>query len=162
MWLPWFCSALGIKEAWTEVDNVDRRHSLSVAEFHLKYEIPGKPVVITDVVKKWGAYKTWSKESLIKRTVGASFEAGPVRITMQDYFRYANSTSDERPLYIFDKHFADNDLNLAADYTVPDYFSDDLFRLLGSSRPDHRWLIVGPKRCAVRVWCLCACILRFC
>lgn len=29
---------------------------------------------------------------------------------------------------------------------VPEVFSEDLFSILGASRPDHRWLIVGPAR----------------
>ena len=70
---------------------------------------------------------------------------------------------------MFDKFFADTAPELADDYTVPDYFDDDLFDLLipkhgseyarstdagrrqdaktsGSPRPANRWLIIGPKR----------------
>ena len=36
--------------SWLEVDNVDRRSNLSLAEFREQYEIPNKPVILTDVV----------------------------------------------------------------------------------------------------------------
>lgn len=32
------------------------------------------------------------------------------------------------------------------DYSVPEYFSEDLFSVLGASRPNFRWLIIGPSR----------------
>jgi len=61
-----------------------------------------------------------------------------------------SSNRDESPLYLFDKDFTTkpttNGVSLAKDYSIPGTFSDDLFTLLGNARPDHRWLIVGPKR----------------
>jgi hypothetical protein len=34
----------------------------------------------------------------------------------------------------------------SADYWPPACFGTDMFAVLGSQRPDHRWLIVGPER----------------
>ncbi|MCJ1306533.1 hypothetical protein MMC25_000176 [Agyrium rufum] len=31
-------------------------------------------------------------------------------------------------------------------YRIPECFGEDIFSILGSTRPDHRWLIVGPAR----------------
>lgn len=35
---------------------------------------------------------------------------------------------------------------MASAYTVPEYFEEDLFKLLGDKRPDYRWLIIGPRK----------------
>ena len=56
----------------------------------------------------------------------------------EDYFRYMRLQQDDAPLYLFDKHFATTCPRLAADYSVPPAFSEDLFGLLGDSRPDFR------------------------
>ena len=47
--------------AWTERDTVERRSNLSLEEFIEEYEKPSKPVIITDVVTNWEAYKSWNK-----------------------------------------------------------------------------------------------------
>ena len=35
------------------MDNIDRRSGLSLAEFRAQYELPNRPVVLTDVVGGW-------------------------------------------------------------------------------------------------------------
>ena len=36
------------------------------------------------------------------------------------------AVQEERPLYLFDKHFGDKCPELLSDYTIPPYFADDL------------------------------------
>jgi hypothetical protein len=55
------------------------------------------------------------------------------------------NNTDESPLYLFDREFADK-TELAAEYKVPDIFAADYFKVLESIRPDYRWLIIGPER----------------
>lgn len=63
-----------------------------------------------------------------------------------------HAQSDESPLYVFDRSFAEK-TNIssslstpAAAYSSPSAFGPDLFSLLGPHRPDSRWLIMGPTR----------------
>jgi hypothetical protein len=71
---------------------------------------------------------------------------------MEEYWAYAHETTEEAPLYLFERDFAEVP-GLQQDYSVPPFFSrhahhgSDLFSLLGDDRrPDHKWLVVGPKR----------------
>lgn len=44
-----------------------------------------------------------------------------------------------QPLYLFDKKFCKRAPQLAKDFSVPPYFQDDLFSVLGEDkRPDYR------------------------
>jgi len=54
------------------------------------------------------------------------------------------SVKSEAPLYLFDPQFAEKAPELLKDYQVPEYWNEDLFSVLGNSRPDYRWLIIGP------------------
>lgn len=121
---PFWCASAPLKTEWvTGVENVDRKSNLSYEEFVEAYEKPNKPVIITDVVRKWPAFSLW-KDSYLVETAGENvFSAGGFKMTFQDYFQYCKfSGSDDQPLYIFDKSFAKNVPQLAADYSVPKYF----------------------------------------
>lgn len=55
------------------------------------------------------------------------------------FHAYARAQCDEMPLYLFDKHFVRSAPALAADYTPPAIFGEDLFALLSPEhRPDYR------------------------
>jgi hypothetical protein len=62
------------------------------------------------------------------------------------YLTYMATTTDESPLYLFDHSFATKMSLPPTAYTPPPCFGLDYFTLLGASRPDHRWLIIGPAR----------------
>jgi hypothetical protein len=143
---PWLCASLGICREWLERSCIPRRSNLSVEDFVIEFERPNKPVIITDVVTKWPAFKKWNKEYLLSRYSERSFAAGPVDMTLKDFYRYSEMAQEERPLYLFDKTFADKCPELAADYSIPPYFADDLFSVLGEERPDWRWIIIGGAR----------------
>lgn len=42
---------MAIDAAWLEVDNIERRAGLSLADFREQFELPNKPVILTDVVR---------------------------------------------------------------------------------------------------------------
>ncbi|KAI8818137.1 uncharacterized protein EV422DRAFT_190700 [Fimicolochytrium jonesii] len=128
------------------IDNIERRSNLSYREFVVEYAKPNKPVILTDVVSQWPAYEKWSEDYLLEHYGNKMFTAEAVRIPFRDYLSYSqNCTQDEAPLYLFDKRFAEG-TSLSEDYTVPEYFKEDFFGVLGEQRPDYRWLIIGPAR----------------
>ena len=111
-----------------------------------------KPFILQGIVSKWPAYKKWDIQYLLDQfpSGDATFQIESVEWSLPTYIEYMSSNRDESPLYLFDKDFATkttaNGIALEEDYTIPETFREDLFILLGKARPDHRWLIVGPKR----------------
>ncbi|KAI8476748.1 MAG: hypothetical protein J3K34DRAFT_453134 [Monoraphidium minutum] len=72
---------------------------------------------------------------------------------MDHFLRYISDpehSQDDSPLYIFDGTFADPSrasAPMAADYSPPGLFSEDLFHLAGEKRrPPYRWVVIGPAR----------------
>jgi Cupin-like domain len=150
----WRCQSAELDPSWLEVENVARVNAadLSAAEFCEQFEIPGVPVVVTGLVDKWEASKPgiWTREDFAERFGEMDFVAGGFEFNMRRYLEYGDATVGkcDQPLYLFDKNFATKAPALAAEYDVPDYFSDDLFQHMGpgdSARPAYRWLIIGPR-----------------
>lgn len=146
----WRCLTTLISSAWLEHTDVSRisAEKASPEFFREHFDRRNIPVIITDVVKKWAAYSNWTREGLVNRCGDIHFNAGGCYFSLRHYFAYCEAVEnkDDQPLYIFDKHFANKVPSLTEDYAVPEYFSDDLFNVLGENRPDYRWLIIGPAR----------------
>lgn len=112
-----------------------------------------RPFILTEPVKQWPVYKTWSTDQLLSTYADVAFRAESVDWPLKTYLDYMNSEADESPLYLFDRSFVEKmklavstQPNQASDYWPPSCFGSDLFSVLGDNRPDHRWLIVGPER----------------
>jgi hypothetical protein len=134
---------------WVEQcpDNIDRRAGLSVAEFDAEYGFPNKPVILTDQVPTWPAWKKWNKADLIRRFEGQTFQVGRVEQTLDKYFVYCAQSQEEKPLYLFDNLYGEKYPDMLEDYVVPPYFRTDYFSLLGKEdRPSFRWMLMGPPR----------------
>jgi hypothetical protein len=142
---PFYCAAIGM-EPYTTVENIDRRSGLTLEQFIQEYERPGKPVIITDGAQHWPARTIWSTNHFLKRWPDAVLRAESVDMTMTNYFKYAEGTQDESPLYLFDKNIGERCEGILDDIEVPMYFREDFFGMMGERRPDYRWLIVGPAR----------------
>ena len=147
LYQPWLCAALDIDDSWINVDNIDRRSSLSLEEFKESYEEMNKPVIITDVIPTWKAYECWSKDTFREAFKQTAVLVGDAPMKFDAYLKYCDEQEDEIPLYMFDKDFCTKAPQLEGDYSVPIYFQEDLFSFLGKSdRPDYRWLIYGPYK----------------
>ncbi|KAH4932944.1 tRNA wybutosine-synthesis-related protein 4 [Parastagonospora nodorum] len=113
-----------------------------------------KPFILTDPVKDWPVYGTWTPEYLLEKFPDVKFRAEAVDWPTSTYLSYMHNQSDESPLYVFDRAFAEKtgiDTTAAphsegASYWSPEAFGSDLFSVLGQHRPDCRWMIMGPKR----------------
>ncbi|KAJ3214730.1 hypothetical protein HDU67_001321 [Dinochytrium kinnereticum] len=150
----WRCASIPLEKLCRvdAPDTIDRRSNLSVEEFIESYANPNIPVIITDVVHKWPAFGKWTLDYLAKTSGDVEFRAEAVDISLKSYASYSSKCArnggsfEESPLYMFDRNFASR-TGLAGDYTVPEYFSEDLFKVFGEDRrPDYRWLILGPPR----------------
>ena len=58
---------------------------LSVADFVAQYELPGRPVIITDLVTQWPAFQKWSFEYLLQHYGDREFIAGPLNISLREF-----------------------------------------------------------------------------
>eukprot|EP01023_Acetabularia_acetabulum_P018056 TRINITY_DN19112_c0_g1_i2.p1 TRINITY_DN19112_c0_g1~~TRINITY_DN19112_c0_g1_i2.p1 ORF type:complete len:503 (+),score=77.97 TRINITY_DN19112_c0_g1_i2:87-1595(+) len=146
LYKPFICAHLDIPEKWLQKDNIERRSNLTLKNFRENFEIPNKPVVITDEIPKWTAFKSWTWEYLTKKFENSTIHAGGYEIKFQNFLEYLQNQKDEMPLYMFDKDFSKKVPQLVADYETPEIFPDDFFEILGQDRPDNKWLIIGSDR----------------
>ncbi|KAG2562736.1 F-box protein At5g06550-like [Panicum virgatum] len=140
----WLCANMEMRHEWLARDNIERRRGVSVEQFIAEVEEPNRPVLLEGCIDGWPALQKWSREYLLEISAGKEFAVGPVSMTLDRYFRYADNVQEERPLYLFDAKFAEKVPEMGRDYEVPVYFREDLFSVLGEERPDYRWVIIGP------------------
>ncbi|KDO34021.1 hypothetical protein SPRG_01295 [Saprolegnia parasitica CBS 223.65] len=120
-----------------------------------------RPVMLTDGCTDWPALPStgerkpaaWTLETLVYRFGDVACRVThnldvdvDVRITLADYEAYVAGQHDETPLYIFDPLFGEKMPSLLDDYALPPMFRDDLLDVLGTDRPEFRWLVAGPAR----------------
>lgn len=87
----------------------------------------------------------WSMQDLMEKFGDEVFRQEYMDWPLKLYSQYMNHNIDETPLYLFDCKSKAHDA-LKFDIPLQNVFGRDYFTLLGKERPDHQWLIVGPKR----------------
>jgi hypothetical protein len=162
----WLCRSFALHPSWLSTHTVPTiDHSkLTTKMFLEQYEETNTPLLIKGASSSWPAMKKWNTQYLIETTRGKSFRATsgaaplPAQFTMDNYSKYCKCATEEAPLYLFDRTFASkcpqllDDFDCALKESCPFWSRDaehghDLFGLLGEERrPDHQWLIIGPKR----------------
>lgn len=139
---------------------------LTAEEFIEKYEEPNQPVVVTGAAKGRATEK-WSDEDylLLHNAAGKSFRttsgAAPIpgNFSLEAYQAYSKfGYLEESPLYLFDRTAFSANHRWSEDF-FPEFYrrcpywdpsgkhGHDLLQHLGAEeRPDHTWVIMGPKR----------------
>ena len=130
--------------------------TLSKEDFIERFEAPNTPVVVTRLQGNWPAQERWALEELLREHGSERFKVGEdddgyaVYVKLRYYLRYLLTTTDDSPLYIFDSSFAEREATrkLRHDYSLPKFFTDDLFKLVGERRrPPYRWLVLVCAPC---------------
>lgn len=149
---PFVCSNIRLA---TYASNIPARNQISKLE-NMSYDEfanqwSERPFVLTKCIRDWPACRDWSIDYFSREHGDVVFRAESVDWSFETYAKYMASTSDESPLYLFDKMFAEKmgisvGAEAGAAYWRPECFGPDLFEILGAERPAHRWLIIGPER----------------
>lgn len=118
---------------------------LSMSDFNENFH--DKPFILTNPNKdRW---PHWSLGDLVERFPDVVFRQEAVQWPLSLYSKYLANNKDESPLYLFDCSSVAMK-TLRTEYTVPEIFQYDLFTVFENQeincRPDHAWLIIGPKR----------------
>lgn len=149
---PFVCSTVPLSRFCSKIpsgNEIKRLPDMTYEEFADKWS--DRPFILTDCIRRWPACKEWNIDQLSKLYADVEFRAEAVDWPFSTYCQYMENNQDESPLYLFDKKFAEKmDVTIGksegAAYWKPDCFGPDLFEVLDSERPAHRWLIVGPAR----------------
>lgn len=119
--------------------------SLSSDSFNEKYH--DKPFILTNSDEN--RWPKWELKDLVDRFPNVVFRQEAVQWPLSLYSKYLANNKDESPLYLFDCSSIAMK-TLRKEYNPPDIFNYDLFTVfqndLINCRPDHAWLIIGPKR----------------
>lgn len=166
------CRSFAIPDSWLDrsTDSLTTIPVSDITESMFKeFEHGNTPVLIKGAAKKWQAFEQWQKKDyLLQHSTGRTFRATsgaaplPANFTLSAYMDYCCKSEylEEAPLYLFDRTALQPDSELWKDYIHqlqqftpfwdPTRTADnghDLFNVLGEGRrPDHTWLIAGPKR----------------
>lgn len=80
---------------------------------------------------------------------GEDDDGDPIKVRLETFFHYLenDAQTEDSPLYVFDSCFGETKPEMLHDYSVPDYFAEDLFSMVGDRRrPPHRWFLLGSAR----------------
>ena len=151
LYRPFQCSQIDLRRIAKNIPHANKIHRLTdLSRTEFSHRWSDRPFILTDPVKRWPCFRAWTIDSLLQQYGDIVFRAESVDWPLTKYIDYMINTSDENPLYLFDRNFVDKMRLIPGKdgdtYWTPDCFGKDLFTLLGDQRPDSRWLIIGPER----------------
>ncbi len=148
-----------------EVDRISAE-TMTPEKFFSDYEERNQPVVVTGAANGKAVDKWQNWDSLTKQNRKASYRSTsgaaplPGNFSLEAYRDYTLKTKylEESPLYLFDRTAFATNQEWYADF-FPEFYDKcsywdpsgehghDLLQHLGArERPDHTWIIMGPKR----------------
>jgi hypothetical protein len=149
---PFACSNVNLSQFTSRIpksNQIRRFDNLSYEDFAEQWT--REPFILSECIKEWPVASQWTIDTLLERYKHVEFRAEAVDWTFSTYCDYMKQNSDESPLYLFDRSFAEKmgievGQQPGAAYWRPGCFGPDFFEVFGQERPAHRWLIVGPER----------------
>lgn len=154
----WLCRSFALQPSWLSTHTVPTLpHNTITTETFLDYEERNIPLLIQGASTTWAASHKWKQPNyLIDTCQTTKFRATsgaaplPTSFTMQNYINYCASSTEESPLYLFDRSFGYKVPQLLDDFEcdlkrtcpwwdVNSAHGHDLFSVLGEERrPDHQ------------------------
>ena len=171
----WLCRSFALQPSWLATHTVPTLpiNEVTTTRFVKEYEEKNIPLLIKGASSNWPALREegknkWTTDYLLRTTQGQTFRATsgaaplPANFTLKNYINYCSLSTEEAPLYLFDRTFATKVPQLLKDFDEGmqescnwwcrgnEESGHDLLSVLDDSgegrRPDYQWLIVGPKR----------------
>lgn len=129
-----------------------QKKDLSVSDFTRQHRNPGIPVILQDIVTTWPAYGKWDFDYFetgpyrnCKLSCGETDDGYALKLKLKHIISYMKNQTDDSPLYVFDDQFECSAPDMQGQYSIPEYFTNDVMAGV-DRRPPHKWLLVGPKR----------------
>ncbi|KAL1631498.1 hypothetical protein SLS54_000259 [Diplodia seriata] len=147
LYRPFQCTYTSLKPFTSRIpleNAIPRMTDLTHEEFSTKWT--SKPFILTGPVKEWPVFGKWTTQYLLENYANVPFRAEAVDWPLETYVNYMNSSTDESPLYLFDRSFAEKmkitvgKNKEGAAYWAPACFGEDLFAVLGNQRSKY-WLM---------------------
>lgn len=113
----WFYSAACIKPKWLLSNSITEAAALDPEEFRDSFEKHGEPVILKGLANDWPACKLWRNGGLRQLCGHRTFKAGAFDVSIESLEAYSYVHHDQKPLYIFDKHFAEKFDTLGQHYS---------------------------------------------
>eukprot|EP00030_Apusomonadida_sp_AF-17_P008040 a845885_49.p1 GENE.a845885_49~~a845885_49.p1 ORF type:complete len:413 (+),score=118.15 a845885_49:106-1239(+) len=132
--------------------DIPRVEAPNAETFARDFGRPNLPVIITGVASSWPALERWTWAALRRRfgrerVLLGKASSGSAPTTIDEFAAYAASNNEMNPRYVFDAEFEAAHPEMASEYMLPPYLSQNMFdRVPPRYRPPLEWLLLGPKR----------------
>eukprot|EP01064_Diplonema_japonicum_P009762 TRINITY_DN1720_c1_g1_i1.p1 TRINITY_DN1720_c1_g1~~TRINITY_DN1720_c1_g1_i1.p1 ORF type:complete len:487 (+),score=122.15 TRINITY_DN1720_c1_g1_i1:36-1496(+) len=123
-----------------------------------------KPCILKGLAEEWPARTKWKdREAFLEHYGETTFKVTemcpangmgkplPLRISFEEYFRYASANDSDYPWYCFGDNFEDSRAGLLQDVALPPLFTDDVYEGYRHFFPVYRYMVIGGDRTGTHV-----------